>query len=85
MPAHKTSIAVPKELLATVDRVAEERGESRNRFVVRVLKEAVLAKRDSDITRRLNDLFSDSEIKREHSRIAGELETIAKQWGEEDW
>jgi metal-responsive CopG/Arc/MetJ family transcriptional regulator len=85
MATHKTSIAVPEELLAAVDRVAEERGESRNRFVVRVLTEAVRARRDAEITNRLNELFAEHEARREQSAIAGQLESVANDWGSEDW
>jgi hypothetical protein len=35
MPLRKT--AIPEELLSAVDRAAQARGESRNRFVPRVL------------------------------------------------
>ncbi|OGQ91154.1 MAG: hypothetical protein A2289_01130 [Deltaproteobacteria bacterium RIFOXYA12_FULL_58_15] len=85
MAAHKTSIAVPEELLKTVDRVAGERGESRNRFVVRVLTEAVRARRDAEITRRLNELFVDVETRREQSLVAKQLESVAEPWGDEGW
>ncbi|MBI2162490.1 MAG: type II toxin-antitoxin system PemK/MazF family toxin [Candidatus Rokubacteria bacterium] len=58
MPLRKTAIAVPDDLLAAVDRVARARRESRNRFVTRVLQHAVRARRDTEITRRLNELFA---------------------------
>ena len=44
MPLRKTAIAVPDDLLAAVDRAARERHESRNRFVIAVLRRAVRAR-----------------------------------------
>lgn len=85
MAMRKTSIALPEELLATVDRVAEERGESRNRFVVHVLAEAVRAKRDAEITRRLDELFADDQVRTEQAAVAGDLESVASSWGNEGW
>jgi metal-responsive CopG/Arc/MetJ family transcriptional regulator len=59
MARHKTAIAIPEELLAEVDAAARERSESRSAFITRVLHAAVRARRDRDITRRLDALFAD--------------------------
>jgi hypothetical protein len=85
MPLHKTAIAIPEELLSAVDRAARSRGESRNRFVIRVLQEAVRARRDADITRRLNELFADGSIAQEQSLGAGELDLSGTDWSDERW
>jgi metal-responsive CopG/Arc/MetJ family transcriptional regulator len=85
MPLRKTAIAVPEELLAAVDRAARERHESRNRFVTRVLEQAVRARRDAEITRRLNDLFADREIANEQRDEAAELEAAGTDWTDERW
>jgi len=76
MPLRKTAIAIPDDLLSAVDRAAQSRGESRNRFVTRVLQEAVRARRDADVTKRLNDLFANTEIAREQTRTASELDAV---------
>lgn len=83
MPVHKTSIAIDDELLAQIDEVARERGESRNRFVVFVLRRAVRARRDARITRRLDELFAGEDLQREQLRVAEELEASAS-YGEGD-
>jgi len=85
MPLRKTAIAVPDDLLAAVDRVARSRRESRNRFVTRVLEQAVRARRDADITRRLNDLFAAPEVAEQQSREALELDHIGSDWADERW
>jgi metal-responsive CopG/Arc/MetJ family transcriptional regulator len=76
MPPRKTAIAVPHDLLAAVDRVARERHESRNRFVTCVLWRAVRARRDAEITRRLNELFATPELARQQRADASELDRI---------
>lgn len=85
MAGHKTSIAVPPELLERIDRTAEQRGESRNRFIVTILEQAVRARRDAEITRRLDALFAERELSEEQARVAGELEDSAAAWGDEGW
>jgi hypothetical protein len=85
MPLRKTAIAIPDELLSAVDRAAQSRGESRNRFVIRVLQEAVRARRDADVTRRLNELFADGAIVQEQSLGASELDSVGTDWSDERW
>ncbi len=85
MPLRKTAVALPEKLLAAVDEAAAERGESRNAFVIRVLSAAVRARRDRDITRRLNELFADPAIVEEDRRTAEELASIGVPWSDERW
>ena len=85
MPLRKTAIAVPDDLLAAVDRAARERHESRNRFVTLVLRHAVRARRDAEITRRLNDLFATPDLVKQHRREAAELDGIGTDWSDERW
>ena len=85
MPLRKTAIAISDDLLSAVDRAAEARGESRNRFVTRVLQEAVRARRDADVTRRLNELFADPETAHEQARLANEWDTVGTDWSDEGW
>jgi len=85
MSLHKTAIAIPDELLTAVDDAAQSRGESRNRFITRVLQEAVRARRDADITRRLNELFADPQLTQEQARGASELDVAGTDWSDERW
>jgi hypothetical protein len=86
MPLHKTAIAIPDDLLSAVDRAAQSRGESRNRFVTRVLQEAVLARRDADVTKRLNELFAnDLGLAQEQAQAASELDAAGTDWSGERW
>jgi metal-responsive CopG/Arc/MetJ family transcriptional regulator len=85
LPLRKTAIAVPEDLLAAVDRAAHARRESRNRFVIRILQQAVRARRDAEITRRLNELFAVSELAEEQRRGAAELDRVGSDWSDEQW
>ncbi len=85
MPLRKTAIAVPDDLLAAVDRVARARRESRNRFVTRVLQHAVRARRDAEITRRLNELFAAPDVAHKQTREASRLDRIGSDWADERW
>lgn len=85
MALRKTAIAVSDELLTAVDRAARDRGESRNRFVTRVLQYAVRARRDADITRRLNELFADPSVAAEQARETSALDALGAAWSDERW
>ena len=85
MALRKTAIAVPEELLAEVDRAARERRESRSRFLTRVLRQVVRARRDAEVTRRLDELFADPVVAREQVRGASALDRIGTDWEDETW
>jgi metal-responsive CopG/Arc/MetJ family transcriptional regulator len=85
MPLRKTAIAVPENLLAAVDRAARQHHESRNRFVTRVLRHAVRARRDAEITRLLNELFAAPDLTEQQSREASDLDAMGTPWTEEPW
>ena len=85
MALHKTAIAVPAALLADVDRAATERGESRSAHITRVLSVAVRARRDAEITRKLDDLFADKRVKNAQRRSAAALDDAGTDWTDERW
>ena len=85
MPLRKTAIAVPDDLLVAVDRAARQRHESRNQFVTRVLQYAVRARRDAEITQRLNELFAAPAFAEQQSREASELDAMGTPWTDEPW
>jgi hypothetical protein len=85
MPLHKTAIAIPDDLLAEVDRAAQQRGESRSRYITRVLSVAVRAKRDADITQRLNELFADGELRNEQRCSVEQFGRASTDWAGERW
>lgn len=85
MPHVKTAISVPAEVLAEIDRAARARGESRSKYITRVLQAAARARRDAEITRRLNALF-ESEATAGAQRADTEfLDAIGTGWEKEPW
>jgi metal-responsive CopG/Arc/MetJ family transcriptional regulator len=84
MPVRKTAIAIPQDLLEDVDRAAVERGESRSRYITRVLRFAVRARRDAEITRRLDALFASEAVKAEQRQGATEADDDDG-WREGGW
>lgn len=85
MAHRKTAIAIPAELLEAVDEAARERGESRSAFISRVLRLAVRARRNSEITRRLNAVFADEALAEAQRREASEVGEIAAFGEDERW
>ena len=85
MPLRKTAIALPPELLMELDRMARKRRESRNRFITQLLEEAVRVRRDAEVTRRLDELFADPELRREQVRGAVALDVVGTDWSDESW
>ncbi len=85
MPLRKTAIAIPDDLLSAIDRAAGDRHESRNRFVTRVLTEAVRAQNDAEVTRRLNELFASAEIVAEQTRESAVFDEAGTNWADERW
>jgi len=85
MSLRKTAIAIPEDLLEAVDRAAEARRESRNRFITHVLRLAVRARRDAEITRRLDACFSDPQLASTHRTDAEMLDATGTDWSDERW
>lgn len=85
MAHRKTAIAISQELLDAVDLAARERGQSRSAFISRVLRAAVKARRDAEITRRLDALFADDLVADAARRDVEELEELASDWSDERW
>jgi metal-responsive CopG/Arc/MetJ family transcriptional regulator len=85
MATIKTAIAVPERLLADVDRAAEARGESRSKYITRVLRAAVRARRDAELTRRLDELFAKESVAAEQRRGAAAFDQAGADWTDERW
>jgi hypothetical protein len=85
MAVRKTAVAIPEEVLDQVDRAAKERGESRSRYISRILRAAMRARRDAEVTRRLDDLFADERVAKEQLHGARALDAIGTDWDDERW
>lgn len=85
MAHRKTAIAVPEDILDEVDRAARARGESRSAFISRILRLAMRARRDAEITRRLDALFADESLAEEQRGEADRLAGLGVDWSGERW
>ena len=85
MAYRKTAITVPESVLADVDRAARVRGESRSRYITNVLRAAVRARRDAEITRRLDELFAAEDLTRAQREEAAGLDEAGTDWTDERW
>ena len=82
--ARKIGISIPPRVLRAVDSAARQRGESRSGFIVRVRETATARARDREITRRLDVLFADADLRAEQVRNAEELSSLDDD-GEAAW
>lgn len=71
--------------LADVDRAARERGESRSRYIARVLGVEVRTRRDAEITRKFDARFADEPLRAAVRREAGDLDEGGADWTTERW
>lgn len=85
MVTRKTAIAIPEEILAELDRAAELRGESRSRYITRLLRLGVQTTRDADVTRRLDELFARADMCEDQRRTTEELDAAGSDWSERGW
>jgi metal-responsive CopG/Arc/MetJ family transcriptional regulator len=85
MACLKIAITVPEEIVTQVDDAARKRGESRSTFISRVLRAALRARRDAEITRRLDELFQNEEVAAEQARVTRELDAVGTDWSGESW
>lgn len=69
MPPRKTTFALPKKQLTAIDQAAE----------------AIRARRDAEVTRRLNVLFSSPASSAEQANAARTLDAAGTEWNDERW
>lgn len=81
----KTAIAVPEALLAEIDEAARARGESRSKYLTHVLRAAVRARRDAEITRRLDELFADEAVRASQQASIVGLDELGTSFADERW
>lgn len=80
----RVAISLPEPILATVDQLAERRGESRSHLIATILSRVTQAKRDRDITARIDALFADETLRAEQKRTTDEFLGMTP-WPQEKW
>ncbi len=73
MAMKKIAISLPEPVLERVDELAASRGESRSHLIATVLDRVARAKRDRDITARIDTLLADGTIAAEQKATANEF------------
>lgn len=73
MAVHKFALSIPRDVMAEVDGAARRRGVTRSRFISDVLRKVARARSDAEITRRLDEVFSDPAVAGEQRRTSREL------------
>jgi hypothetical protein len=76
---------MPEALLADVDHAAKERGESRSAYITRILAIAVRARRDAEITRKLDEIFADERGSKAQRSGVAVLDSVGTDWTDERW
>ncbi len=66
----KIAISVPEGVLREVDRAARARGMTRSGFISSALARIARARRDAEITRRIDEILADPEIPRDQVETA---------------
>jgi len=69
MPLRKTTFARPKKLLTAIDQAAK----------------SIRARRNAEVTRQLNELFSDPSSAAEQAGTASALDRAGTEWNDEHW
>ena len=70
MAAMKFAISVPEDVMRQVDRAAKRRRMTRSGFISRVLARVARAQTDAEISRKVDEIFSDPEVAREQVATA---------------
>jgi len=84
MAVRKTAISIPEELLVQVDQAATDLGESRSRYITRILEASVKARRDAEVTRRLDVLFAAEPQRQSQGQASGDVDEDTS-WREDGW
>jgi hypothetical protein len=83
MPCKKFAISVPVAVMQLVDLAARRQGVTRSRFIATVLRRIASARHDAEITRRINELFADPDLKDAQKQTTEAFATVASTVGTE--
>jgi len=83
MLSKKFAISVPITVMQQVDLAARRQGVTRSRFVSNVLRRIADARRDAEVTRRINELFADQDVGAEQKQTARDFNSLGSTPGTE--
>lgn len=81
----KTAISIPDDLFKTADKIAKKLGQSRSEFYSGAIREYVQKQTVSDVTQKLNDLYSRQSSGLEGDVAALQIRNLQKNAGKENW
>jgi metal-responsive CopG/Arc/MetJ family transcriptional regulator len=84
MAMKKIAISLPEPVLERIDKLAASRGESRSHLIATVLDRVARAKRDRDVTARIDALLADEMIAAEQKSTADEFLRMSP-WPKGKW
>jgi metal-responsive CopG/Arc/MetJ family transcriptional regulator len=84
MAMKKIAISLPEPLPERVDRLAASRGESRSHLIATVLDRVARAKRDRDVTARIDEILADGTLAAEQKATADEFLRMSP-WPKGKW
>jgi metal-responsive CopG/Arc/MetJ family transcriptional regulator len=84
MAMKKIAISLPEPVLERVDKLAASRGESRSHLIATVLDRVARAKRDRDVTTRIDELLADRTLAAEQKATADEFVQMSP-WPRGKW
>jgi hypothetical protein len=84
MAMKKIAISLPEPVLESVDKLAASRGESRSHLIATVLDRVARAKRDRDVTARIDELLADDTLAAEQKTTAEQFLRISR-WPRGRW
>jgi len=70
MSSKKVAISVPGEVIDQIDRLAKMSKNTRSRYITIILKKVAVSARESEITKKINELFSDPSVIEEQKKTA---------------
>jgi metal-responsive CopG/Arc/MetJ family transcriptional regulator len=84
MAMKKIAISLPEPVLERVDKLAASRGESRSHLIATVLDRVTRAKRDRDVTARIDEILADGTLAAEQKATADEFLRMSP-WPKGKW
>ena len=80
----RIAVSLSETVLASVNQLAERRGESRSHLIATILERVARAKRDRDITAQINALFGDRAMSTEQKQTSDAFLRM-NPWPKEKW
>ena len=76
----KIAVSIPDPLFAEAERLARRRKLSRSQLYARALEMLVASEDDSDITRRLDEVYRDLDSRLDTGLLNAQAEAVREEW-----